>query len=150
MAIHTEAETTIRRPRGEVFDFLSHAEHLPDYVDDFASVAHEEPGAPARGHVYSYKMKRGGVEGTFEWTEFQPGEKLAWAGPRVKSGPGSMRPTGFWELSDDDGGTHVKLVMEPEPGGLFKLMAPFMKPSMAKGNVRALEKLKMQLEANGA
>src|SRR6478752_9457757 len=150
MAIHTEAETTINRPRGEVFNFLSHAEHLPDYVDDVASVAHEEPGEPARGHVYSYKMKRGGVEGTFEWTEFQPGEKLAWAGPRVKSGPGSMRPTGFWELTDDGGGTHVKLVMEPEPGGLFKLMAPFMKPSMAKGNVRALEKLKMQLEANGA
>ena len=150
MAIHTEAETTIQRPRNEVFGFLARAEHLPDYVDDFESVSHEEPGEPARGHVYSYRMKRGGVEGTFEWKEFQPYDKLAWSGPRVKSGPGSMRPAGHWELTDDGVGTRVKLVMEPEPGGLFKLMAPLMKMGMAKGNVRALEKLKTKLESDGA
>jgi uncharacterized protein YndB with AHSA1/START domain len=150
MPIHTEAETTINRPRSEVFEFLAHAEHLPEYVDDFQSVSHEEPGEPARGHVYSYRMKRGGVEGTFEWKEFEPHDRLAWSGPSVKSGPGSMRPTGHWELRDEGAGTHVKLVMEPEPGGLFKLMAPLMKPGMAKGNVRALEKLKTKLERNGA
>jgi uncharacterized protein YndB with AHSA1/START domain len=150
MPIHTEAETTINRPRSEVFDFLAHAEHLPEYVDDFESVAHEEPGEPARGHVYSYRMKRGGVEGTFEWKEFQPHDKLTWSGPAVKSGPGSMRPTGWWELRDEGAGTHVKLVMEPEPGGLFTLMAPFMKRGMAKGNERALEKLKQRLESNGS
>lgn len=149
MAIHTEADITIDRPRSEVFDFLAHAERLPEYVDDFERVAHEEDGEPARGHVYSYKMKRGGVEGTFEWTEFDPHEKLAWSGPRVKSGPGSMKPSGFWQLSDEGGGTHVKLVMAPEPGGFFKLMAPFMKMGMTKGNARALEKLKSKLESAG-
>src|SRR3954465_12400027 len=146
MAIHTEAETTINRPRNEVFEFLAHAETLTEYVNDFETVSHEEPGEPARGHVYSYRMKRGGVEGTFEWKEFQPYDKLGWSGPRVKSGPGSMGPAGHWQLSDEGAGTHVKLVMEPEPGGLFKLMAPFMKMGMSKGNVRALEKLKAQLE----
>jgi uncharacterized protein YndB with AHSA1/START domain len=150
MAIHTEAETTINRPRSDVFEFLAHAERLPEYVEDFESVAHEEPGEPARGHVYSYRMKRGGVEGTFEWKEFQPHDRLAWSGPPVKSGPGSMRPTGYWELSDDGAATHVKLVMAPEPGGLFKLLAPLMRPGMAKGNARALEKLKAKLEADGA
>jgi uncharacterized protein YndB with AHSA1/START domain len=150
MAIHTEAETTIARPRNEVFEFLSHAEHLPEYVDDFETVAHEEPGEPARGHVYSYRMKRGGVEGTFEWKEFQPYDRLAWSGPRVKSGPGSMRPTGYWVLSDEGSATRVKLVMEPEPGGLFKLMAPLMKMGMSKGNARALEKLKTKLESAGS
>jgi uncharacterized protein YndB with AHSA1/START domain len=148
MGIHTEAEITIDRPRSEVFDFLAHAEHLPEYVEDFEAVSHEEPGEPARGHVYSYRMKRGGVEGTFEWKEFQPHDKLAWSGPRVKAGAGSMRPTGWWELSDEGGGTHVKLVMEPEPGGLFALMAPLMKMGMAKGNARALETLKTKLENN--
>jgi uncharacterized protein YndB with AHSA1/START domain len=149
MAIHTEAETTINRPRSEVFEYLAHAERLPEYIDDFEKVVHEEQGEPAAGHVYSYRMKRGGVEGTFEWKEFAPHDKLAWSGPPAKSGPGSMRPTGYWELSDEGAGTHVKLVMEPEPGGLFKLMAPLMRPGMAKGNVRALEKLKTKLE-NGA
>ena len=61
-----------------------------------------------------------------------------------------MRPVGHWQLSDQGAGTHVKLVMEPEPGGLFKLMAPLMKASMSKGNTRALEKLKTILESNGA
>jgi uncharacterized protein YndB with AHSA1/START domain len=149
MAIHTEAETTINRPRSDVFDYLAHGERLPEYIDDFESVTHEEPGDPARGHVYSYKMKRG-AEGTFEWKEFQPYDRLAWSGPAAKLGPGSMRPAGYWELSDEGSATHVKLVMAPEPGGLFKLIAPFMKPGMAKGNVRALGKLKNRLEDAGA
>lgn len=149
MAIHTEAEITINRPRNEVFEFLTQGERLPEYIDDFETVTHEEPGEPGRGHVYSYKMKRG-AEGTFEWKEFQPHDKLAWSGPRVKQGPGSMRPVGHWQLSDEGSGTHVKLVMEPEPGGLFKLMAPLMKMQMTKGNDGALHNLKRILESNGA
>jgi uncharacterized protein YndB with AHSA1/START domain len=146
MAIHTEAEITINRPRSEVFEYLAHAERLPEFVDDFESVTHEEPGEPARGHVYSYRMKRGGVEGTFEWKEFEPHDRLAWSGPAVKSGPGSMKPSGWWELSDEGDGTHVKFVMTPEPGGLFKLMAPLMKRGMTKGNAAAMQKLKTRLE----
>jgi uncharacterized protein YndB with AHSA1/START domain len=149
MAIHTEAEITIDKPRSEVFEFLTQGERLPEYIDDFESVTHDDPGEPARGHVYSYRMKRG-AEGTFEWKEFQPSDKLAWSGPRVKQGPGSMRPVGHWQLSDEGSGTHVKLVMEPEPGGLFKLMAPLMKMQMSKGNDRALQNLKRILESNGA
>src|SRR4051794_7366497 len=133
MAIHSEAEITISRPRSEVFDYIAHAERLPEYVDDFEQVAHEEEGEPARGHVYSYRMKRG-AEGTFEWTEFSPHDKLAWSGPKAKVGPGSMKPSGQWQLSDAGGGTHLKLVMTPQPGGLFKLMAPLMKMRMTKGN----------------
>lgn len=149
MAIHTEAEITVNRPRNEVFGFLALGERLPEYVDDFEWVKHEEPGEPARGHVYSYKMKRG-AEGTFEWKEFQPYDLLAWSGPVVKQGLGSMRPVGHWELNDDGPGTRVKMVMEPEPGGLFKLMAPLMKPSMNKGNQRALGKLKAILESGAS
>jgi hypothetical protein len=57
-----------------------------------------------------------------------------------------MEPAGWWELSDEGGGTHVKLVMEPKPGGLFKLMAPLMALSARKGNARALGLLKSRLE----
>jgi uncharacterized protein YndB with AHSA1/START domain len=148
MPIHTEAEITINRPRAEVFHYLAHGERLPEFIDDFERVTHEEPGEPAQGHVYSYRMKRG-AEGTFEWTDFRP-ERLAWAGPAAKLGPGSMRPSGWWELKEVDGGTHVRLVMTPEPGGLFRLMAPLMKMGMTKGNRRALEKLKANLEGDGA
>src|SRR3954464_4510961 len=145
MAIHSEAEITIDRRRNEGFEFLAHGERLPEYIDDFETVSHEEPGEPARGHVYSYKMKRG-AEGTFEWSEFQPHDRLAWSGPRVKQGPGSMRPVGHWELSDEGSATRVKMVMEPEPGGLFTLMAPLMNMGMKTGNQRALEHLESRLE----
>lgn len=148
MAIRTEAEITIERARSEVFEFLSRGERLPEYIDDFETVTHEDPGEPARGHVYSYKMKRG-AEGTFEWKEFHPYDQLGWSGPAVHQGPGSMRPVGHWELTDAGSGTRVKLVMEPEPGGLFKLMAPLMKLGMARGNRRALDNLKRILESSG-
>ena len=58
-----------------------------------------------------------------------------------------MEPAGWWELSEAGGATRLKLVMAPKPGGLFRLMAPLMSRSMRKGNARALELLKQQLES---
>jgi uncharacterized protein YndB with AHSA1/START domain len=141
-----ESETTIERPRAEVFDYLAHAEHLPEYVTEFASVSQASPGEPTQGTEYRYEMARGGTDGTFEWTEFEPASRLAWHGPPVKSGPGSMEPAGRWELAEEDAGTRVKLVMAPRPGGLFKLMAPLMSIGMRRGNARALERLKQRVE----
>jgi hypothetical protein len=91
-------------------------------------------------------MQRGQAEGTFDWTEFEPHSRLAWHGPPAKAGPGSMEPSGWWELSDDGGATRVKLVMTPKPGGLFKLLAPLMSGGMRKGNARALQRLKERVE----
>src|SRR5215218_74351 len=70
--MHVEAETTVARPRDEVFEYLAHGERLPEYVTDFATVSQASPGEPALGTEYSYKMERGQAEGTFEWTEFEP------------------------------------------------------------------------------
>ena len=140
------AETTIARPQSEVFEYLAHAEHLPEYVGEFESVSQASDGEPGRGTEYRYRMKRGGAEGSFEWTEFEPESKLAWHGPPVKSGPGSMEPAGWWELSAVGSATRVKLVMAPTPGGLFKVMAPLMSIGMRRGNARAMQKLKDRLE----
>ncbi|HWX74472.1 MAG TPA: SRPBCC family protein [Solirubrobacteraceae bacterium] len=145
-----ESEITVARPRAEVFDHIARGELLPEYVVDFAWVRQSSEGAPARGTTYAYKMKRGQAEGTFEWTEFEPHTKLAWHGPPAKSGPGSMEPAGWWELTDAGEGTRIKLVMAPKPGGLFKLMAPLMAKGMSKGNTQALERLKAQLESDSA
>ena len=38
--------------------------------------------------------------------------------------------------------------MTPTPGGLLKLMAPFMSRGMRKGNAEALERLKQRLESS--
>jgi uncharacterized protein YndB with AHSA1/START domain len=145
--MHLEAQTRVERPRTEVFDYLARAEHLPDYVTDFAWVRQVSEGEPSEGTEYSYKMARGQASGTFRWTDFQPPSRLAWHGPRAKAGPGTMEPSGWWELDDDGAGTRVKLVMTPEPGGLFKVLAPLMSRGMRKGNAKALERLKTKLEA---
>lgn len=144
--MHIEADTVVNRPPAEVFAFLARAEHLPEYVTEFAWVRPVSDGEPGRGTEYSYKMARGQAEGTFTWTEFLPDSKLAWHGPPAKSGPGTMEPSGRWELTGQDGGTRVKLVMTPTPGGLFKVIAPLMSMGMRKGNARALERLKQRLE----
>lgn len=144
--MHIEAETTIDRPRAEVFAYLAHAERLPEYVTEFASVAQVTQAEPGRGTEYRYRMARGQAEGTFQWTEFEPNSRLAWHGPPAKTGPGSMEPAGWWQLSDEGSATRVKLVMEPRPGGVFKVLAPLMSLSMRKGNAQALERLKQRLE----
>ncbi|HZU60569.1 MAG TPA: SRPBCC family protein, partial [Solirubrobacteraceae bacterium] len=139
-------EITVARPSADVFAYIARAEYLPDYVTDFQSVEQVGGGEPGVGTQYRYKMGRG-AEGTFEWTTFEPNSRLAWHGPAVKAGPGSMEPAGSWEFSDaSGGGTQVKLIMAPTPGGLFKLLAPFMAAGMRKGNARALERLKARLE----
>ena len=142
-----ESEITIGRAAADVFEYVAHAEDLPDYVTDFETVRQESEGEPAVGTRYSYTMTRGAV-GTFEWTEFEPGTRLAWHGPAVKAGPGSMEPAGRWEFRPVSEGTRVKLVMAPTPGGLFKLLAPFMAAGMRKGNEAALERLKQRLESS--
>jgi uncharacterized protein YndB with AHSA1/START domain len=144
-----ESEITVNRPQQEVFDYIAHAEYLPVYVSDFETVSQETPGDPGIETQYSYKMKRG-AQGTFRWTRFESPSHLAWEGPPVKSGPGSMQPAGWWEVSATGDGTHVKLVMAPTPGGLFKLLAPLMAAGMRKGNAAALGRLKGKLEESGA
>ena len=144
--MHTEAEIFIERPQRAVFDYIAHAERLPEYVTDFEWVRQTSEDAPGNGTEYHYKMRRGQAEGTFSWTVFLPYTRLAWRGPPTKAGPGSMEPSGWWELSEEGAGTRVKLVMTPTPGGLFKLIAPLMASSMRKGNAKALDRLKRQLE----
>jgi len=144
--MHVQAEITVARPPTEVFEYLAHAERLPEYMTEFAWVKQSSEGAPGQGTQYSYKMARGHAEGAFTWTEFEPPSNLRWQGPTAKTGLGSMEPSGRWELSDAGEGTKVKLVMTPKPGGLFKLLAPLMSAGMRKNNASALERLKERLE----
>lgn len=149
MSMEIETEIVIAKPAADVFAYIARAEELPDYVTDFESVRQDSEGEPGVGTRYTYRMRRGG-EGTFEWTEFEPSSRLAWHGPPVKAGPGSMEPAGRWEIRPAGDGTSVKLVMAPTPGGLFKLLAPFMSAGMRKGNEKALERLKHRLETGSA
>jgi uncharacterized protein YndB with AHSA1/START domain len=145
-----ESDITIARPAADVFDYLAHAEYLPEYIDDFASVRQLSDGQPEAGTEYGYTMARNQTEGTFQWTRFEPDSTLAWHGPAVHAALGTMEPAGWWQLSPEAGGTRVTLVMAPKPGGILKLLAPFLAAGMRKGNDRALERLKRRLEQRAA
>jgi uncharacterized membrane protein len=145
--VRVEAEIAVDRPRTEVFAYLRDAERLPEYMTEFGSVEQVSEGPPRVGTQYRYRMSRGQAEGTFEWTKFVPSAHLAWSGPSVNAGLGSMQPSGWWDLSDGPGGTtNVKLVMAPSPGGVFKLLGGFIAAGMRKSNEQALANLKARLE----
>src|SRR5437588_9263407 len=147
--MRVESEIAVARSRTEVFAYLRDAERLPEYMTEFATVEQVSEGSPRVGTQYRYRMARGQAEGTFEWTKFVPSAHLAWGGPAVSAGLGSMQPAGWWDLSDGPGGTtQVKLVMAPSPGGLFKLLAPFMAAGMRKSNEQSLANLKERLETS--
>ncbi len=146
-----EAEIAVSRPRPEVFAYLRDAAQLPQYMTEFESVEQVSEGQPRVGTQYRYRMARGQTEGTFEWTKLVPSSHLAWSGPTVKTGPGTMQPAGWWDLSDGPGGTtNIKLVMAPSPGGLFKVLGPFIAAGMRKSNEQALALLKDRLEGSQA
>jgi uncharacterized protein YndB with AHSA1/START domain len=147
--VRIESDITVDKPRAEVFAYLGQGERLPEYMTDFTAVAPVSDGPPGLGTEYRYTMAQG-AQGTFEWTKFEPSSHLAWGGPAVKTGLGTMQPAGWWDLSDTSDGTRVKLVMAPQPGGALKLLAPFLAAGMRKSNEETLRRLKDQLEGTAA
>jgi uncharacterized membrane protein len=143
--VRVEAEINVGRPRTEVYGYLLRGECLPEYMSDFETVEQVSAGEPKTGTEYSYRMGRG-AQGSFEWIKLVPNSHLAWSGPPVKAGLGTMQPAGWWDLSDSGGETRVQLVMAPQPGGLLKLLAPFMAAAMRRSNEEALVRLKERLE----
>jgi uncharacterized protein YndB with AHSA1/START domain len=145
--VHLAAQIDISAPRPEVFDYLAHGEYLPEYASDFAWVRRIRGAKPGLAAEYAYKMKRG-TEGTFQHTVYDPHSRLVWQGPPARSGPGTMAPSGTWELCDIEGGTRVNLVMSPTPGGLLRIMAPVISKSVARQLPASLTRLKQRLERN--
>jgi uncharacterized protein YndB with AHSA1/START domain len=145
--MHLEAQIVVTAPRAEVFDYLAHAEYLPEYASDFVWVRRIQGAKPGLDAEYAYKMKRG-TEGTFRHSVYEPHSRLVWQGPPARSGPGTMAPSGMWELSDIERGTRVNLVMSPTPGGLLRIMAPVISKSVARQLPSSLTHLKERLEGN--
>ncbi len=130
--MQVESEITIGRSAQDVFDYVAHAECLPEYVSDFDDVSPAWARAiPRLGTQYRYTMKRG-AEGTFEWTRFEP--TSVWPGRARRSRPARVDGAlGLVGVTPSSRGTRVKLVMAPTPGGLFKLLAPLHGRGHAQG-----------------
>ena len=147
MRIETELE--IERPPGEVFEYLADGENLPRWMDEFAEVQKVSDGPIGKGTTYAYKMKRG-PSSTFQWSEYEPGYKVAWEGPAVGAGVGKLEPRGSFEIEPIRTGARVRGTLRPQTRGLLKLLSPLMARSIRMGSARDFLRLKRILEGGPA
>lgn len=143
MAVSVEA--TIGRPPEDVFPVVADGERLPEWMEDFERVEQVSEGSPAQGTEYRYKFKRS-PESTFEWSEFEPGRRVAWSGPPLKTGPGSLQPRGGIDVEPAPEGSRVRVTLDPLPGGVMKALLPVLRRPMRKGAVQSLSRLKALVE----
>ena len=144
-----EIDTVVERPRQEVFDYLARGENLPQWMSTFESVQPASQDAPGQGTSYAYKMTHGGAESTFEYSDFVPGQRIAWTGPPVKAGPGTISPRGSFDLEDKGTGTHLSMSLDPELSASMKAVGMMMKRQMKKDAKEDLSRLKQLLEGTG-
>jgi uncharacterized membrane protein len=143
--VGVSVEATVARPPEEVFPVVADGERLPEWMKDFERVEQLSDGAPRLGTEYRYKFKRS-PESTFEWAEFEPGRRVAWDGPPLKTGPGSMRPRGGIDVEPAAEGSLVRVTLDPLPGGAMKVVLPLMRRAMRHGATENLSRLKAMLE----
>lgn len=140
----------IARPVDTVWGYLADAENLPEWSDDFESCvrAGNDRGPIGEGTSYRFRLRAPAREGTFEYVEFTPRQRVRWDGDPIRATGGSMRPRGGFEVEDaGDDRTSVRLVFEPEPGGAMKLLTPLIRRSIQRGRTSDAARLKAILEA---
>jgi uncharacterized protein YndB with AHSA1/START domain len=140
--VSVSVEVTVDRSPAEVFGYLADGERLPEWMEEFDYV---RGGPPGPGASYRYRMRRG-AESTFEYSEYEPPRRVAWTGPAVRAGPGSLAPNGSFTVEPADGASRVRVELDPRPGGLFRLLLPLLRRSMRASAVQDLARLKAQLE----
>ena len=138
-------EVTVERPPGQVFEVVARGERLPEWMGNFERVEQASEGPPALGTEYRFKMRRT-PESTFEWSEFEPGRRVAFSGPPLRTGPGSLEPRGAIDVELADGGSLVRVTLDSVLRGAIRLLMPIMRRSMRNGAFQNVSRLKTLLE----
>ena len=139
-----EINLVVHRPVEEVFAFISNAENLPRWRAATLEVTKISSGAPGVGSTFRGRFTFLGrpFEGKLEIITHEPHRSYA---TRLTEGPFPLEAR--YSLEPAEGGTHLILVIEGQPGGFFKLAEPLV-VSMAKRSYEAdLHNLKEMLEA---
>lgn len=125
-----EHEVEIRRPVGEVFDFVSDSEHLPAWMAGVKRVSRSSPGPIGVGTTYQVVAKMLGrrVDSTYEVTAFEP-DRLVSA--RMTSPLFAFEETYRFEAEDDDR-TLVRVDAEVRPSGPLRFLGPLLGVAMQR------------------
>lgn len=162
MQCHAVLEVEIDRPAREVFDYLANAENYQTWAKEFEKVDKISDGPIGRGTTFRFRLRaRPGLfgmiigrtegegmpatESTFEWTEYEPPRRLAWSGPPLKRGPGTIQPIGSFTVEGDDRSV-LQASYDPVVKGLPGFVKPIFTRLIKKERREDLDQLKQLLE----
>jgi uncharacterized protein YndB with AHSA1/START domain len=146
-SLDVEITEEIERPSDEVWAFVSNAERLPEWLDDFEAVVKESDGPIGRGTVFRYTLV-GHRSATLEVVEWEPGRRFAWDGPPLRSRGGAFSPHGSFEVSAiDERRTHFVTHYQPELTGTLAIMRPYVGRWLRRQRPIDTRRLKRLLES---
>lgn len=140
-----EHSLVVRRPRPDVFVFLSDPRKLPLWQSGLEEVrANDVPGLGAR-HVEVRSLLGKRIEQTLEVSVFEPPERLDFT---VVQGPLALRVS--HTLADlGDGETQIDVVGEGDPGPLFRFASRIVAHMVESQSKSDFARLKELLEEGG-
>jgi uncharacterized membrane protein len=143
-----EHTVVIGRPADEVFEFLTDFSNVPSWQS--GSIDVREPDGPLGvGTTYVQVLRFLGkrIETTLEVTEFEPGRRFAL---KALSGPVPFEVRHTLEPADGQEATRLRVELEGEPGGFFKLADALVERNAQRQIERDFSTLKGLVEARGA
>jgi uncharacterized membrane protein len=142
----TEHTVVVERPPDEVFAFLTDLASVPEWQSGAVEVRQlEREPSIGVGTKYVEVLKFLGrqFEATIEVTEYEPGRRFS---IKTLSGPIPFQVEHTLEPSNG-GGTRLRVTLEGEPGGLFKIAEPLVMRNAQRQVANDFATLKRLVEA---
>lgn len=139
-----ELHTVVKRPIEEVFDFLVDIRNEAAWNPRLRKIDKTSDGGIDAGTTFQGTYQGLGALHT-RLTEFERPTRFSF-----RSTGARMNIAGTFILTRVDGDTRVDLRADFEPRGLFKLLAPLMRPVLNRQNAAAAIRLKRALEEGTA
>jgi uncharacterized protein YndB with AHSA1/START domain len=145
--IRAEASTTIRRPVEEVFRFVTDPTNESTWHTDVAAANRLSAGPIAAGSETKYSFGLSGGRGT------AIGKVVAFEENRLETihfdrGPMGLKPTITFRFEPVGESVRFTRIVEIEPAGVVRFLAPLMTGFVARRNASFLENLRRRLEGS--
>jgi uncharacterized protein YndB with AHSA1/START domain len=147
-SLDEEIAIEIERPPEEVWAFVSNFELLPEWLEEFEAIVKESDGPVGRGTIFRYTLSPGSRSAALEVVDWQPGRRVAWDGPPLRSRGGGARPRGYHEVTAAGGGRSRLLSRyQPQLTGTLALLRPAIKRWLRRQRAADARRLKQLLES---
>jgi carbon monoxide dehydrogenase subunit G len=141
--VQYETSVTIGRPAEEVFAFISDPSKLATWQSVIQDAQHKSDGPANEGSEIDVTAQFLGreIQGTVQITEMDPPRSLT-----AKSGDAPFPIEMRYTLTPQIGSTQVSMAVDLEPGRVFSVAGPALKPVLEHQAHADLQKLKALLE----